>query len=325
MKLFSFLLLSLILHPINGFSQKFPTAHEATETDKAYGKKVASQLSDQYQLDKDSTNKERARRVLDRLVSAADGYSEDWELIVFKAPTVRNAAATKGNYIFIWTGLLNFVKGDSELATIMAHELSHVILGHTQPTPELEYREIFNGILGQAVEIGMMSTGLGGIPGQLAAKAARSLVDGAPTADMLQERELRADEVGLFILAKAGYDPEKSIEFWKRASRSPDFNPETFQFFSSHPGGEERMKNLLKLLPEATIKFKNARKTQNERSTLWIAGPFGATIYDTPEKDKIVKFIKPGSDIEVTELKDGWFVTLSPYAGVVAEEDLEPR
>lgn len=306
-------------------AQKLPSAHEATETDREYGKSVAAQLSDQYRLDTSSDNKERARRILDRLINAAQGIPEDWELIIFKAPTVRNAAATRGNYVFVWTGLLSFVKGDSELSTILAHELAHVLLGHTQISPELEYRSILNGILGQAVEIGMMSTGLGGLPGKLAARAAKNLVDGAPTAEKLQERELRADEVGLILLAKAGYDPEESMRFWRRASLHPDFNPEAFQFFSSHPAGEERLKNLQKLLPEAIEEFKKARRFQDSRSTLWKAGAFGATIYESTEKEKIISFIKPGSDVEVTSLKDGWFSVASPFKGIIAEDDLEPR
>lgn len=72
----------------------------------------------------------RALRVANRLFAANKGIPEvsaiNWKLTVIEADII-NAAAFPSGDLVVFTGLLDFVENDDELAMIMAHEMSHVI------------------------------------------------------------------------------------------------------------------------------------------------------------------------------------------------------
>jgi predicted Zn-dependent protease len=63
-----------------------------------------------------------------------------------------------------------------------------------------------------------------------------------------RSRESEADRIGLTIMAKAGYDPRKAIEFWERFSQAGAKVPE---FLSTHPSGATRIADIQAHLPEA--------------------------------------------------------------------------
>ncbi len=64
-----------------------------------------------------------------------------------------------------------------------------------------------------------------------------------------RKQELEADRIGLVIMALAGYDPRKAVEFWERMSKmSPNSIPE---FLSTHPSHKRRVQEIKKFLPEA--------------------------------------------------------------------------
>jgi len=64
-----------------------------------------------------------------------------------------------------------------------------------------------------------------------------------------RHQESEADEIGLFLMAKAGYDPRQSIEFWKRMEQTKDGAPP--EFLSTHPSDETRIKRIEGWMPEA--------------------------------------------------------------------------
>jgi hypothetical protein len=102
-----------------------------------------------------------------------------------------NAAATRGNYIFVWTGLLKKVQNEGELATVLAHEIGHVLAGHTTPTPEEETRQIMAQGLGIAAREVLAARGYGGLLGQLARAATLE----PPGEDVLQSAFRQVERV----------------------------------------------------------------------------------------------------------------------------------
>ena len=118
-----------------------PTGHVPIQTtlseeDIEYGANVHNQLSQQFKEDSSIENNKRVREIVQRLsdvTGGADG-GYPWHTYVFKDDNFKNAAATRGNYIFVWTGILNTTESNHQLATVLAHEIAHVLADHVTPT-----------------------------------------------------------------------------------------------------------------------------------------------------------------------------------------------
>lgn len=98
-------------------------------------------------------------------------------------------ARADGRRLFISTALAGFAQSDDELAVILGHELAHHVLGHR------EWDDV--GGVGRTQNTGRedVSGGAGG-------------------------KEQQADRVGLYLLARAGYDPAVAAPFWRRFGES---------------------------------------------------------------------------------------------------------
>jgi len=161
------------------------------------------------------------------------------------ANPILNAFAIPGGYIYIFTGLIQEVESESQLAGVIAHELGHVSQRHVASRLEKQSKV---GILTAA---GILSgIFLGAATGSSDAAAAVMLgAQGAGTAAMLQysqadERE--ADHVGLNSMVKAGYNPKgmpetfvlmKKNQWFRSSSQIPSY-------LSTHPGLNERISYL---------------------------------------------------------------------------------
>ena len=64
-------------------------------------------------------------------------------------------------------------------------------------------------------------------------------------------QESEADRIGLILMAKAGYEPEKALEFWERFATGKKDKVQVPQFLSSHPSDATRIQNMRAHLPEA--------------------------------------------------------------------------
>ena len=68
--------------------------------------------------------------------------------------------------------------------------------------------------------------------------------------------EIEADRIGLFYMAKAGYDPRAAVELWKKAAaHKKDYT----SIFASHPASGARARELEKVLPQAIAMYDEAR------------------------------------------------------------------
>lgn len=118
-------------------------------------------------------------------------------------------AFADGRYAIVTTKLLGFLRGDDELAVVLAHELAHNILGHPQ---RLRDQKVPRGALRHF------------------GKNARRI--------WVTEEE--ADRLSVRLLAAAGYDLDAILPFWRRFYANYDFLP---QIFRTHPslGARERI------------------------------------------------------------------------------------
>lgn len=195
---------------------------------KCVAQAVVSHLDDEYRL--------------------ADG--KRWDVKVFENEAA-NAFALPGGHIGVFTGLLKVAKNEHQLAAVMAHEVGHVIAEHGG-------ERVSQALLAQG--------GLAAAGALLQDSKSRPLVLGAlgigTQVGVLmpygRKQESESDIIGLRLMAKAGFDPQQSVELWKNmAAANPGGPP---QFLSTHPAPENRITNLQKHMAEAV-----ALRQQNQR------------------------------------------------------------
>lgn len=172
------------------------------------------------------------------------GYLKDykWEYKLVEDKTV-NAWCMPGGKIVFYTGILPIANGEAGVAAIMGHEVAHALANHGQ----------------QRMSAGMLQQ-LGAVAGNVAIKDQQTLQVfnqaygvGSNVLGMLpfsRSHETEADQIGLILMAIAGYNPDEAAELWKRmAANSGGQAPP--EFLSTHPSNDSRINNLKSLAPQA--------------------------------------------------------------------------
>jgi predicted Zn-dependent protease len=177
-----------------------------------------------------------------RLVSHAGIDGQQFQFFVVDSPVI-NAFALPGGYIGVHTGLLLATATESELAGVLAHEISHVTQRHIS-------RAVFANQRASTLSLAAM---LGAILVGVATGADPGLIQGAigATQGMALEQqisftrsnEMEADRVGLTLLADAGFDPMGMPDFFETMGRSTATLSENKapEFLLTHPVSTDRM------------------------------------------------------------------------------------
>ncbi len=160
----------------------------------------------------------------------------DWEFTVFEDETP-NAFALPGGKVGVHTGLFKVAKNKDQLAAVMAHEVGHVMARHSSERMSTQMATQLGVQLGGAV-VGQEYAGFLGQAATLGVVLPYSRV-----------QESEADEIGLIMMAKAGYDPRAAVALWRNfAAEGGSRQPE---FLSTHPLPETRIKDIEAALPRA--------------------------------------------------------------------------
>jgi predicted Zn-dependent protease len=186
----------------------------------------------------------QVRRVTDRVILASglrDTYR--WEYILLNAPKTINAAAIAGGRIIVYSGILPVAGSDAGLATIIGHEVGHVMAHHT--AERISQDQMVN--LGAAAAGAMGGSLLGAV-----VPAAAQLGYLLPYS---RAHESEADHIGVLLMAKAGYDPRESVFLWQRMNQSGSGRPP--EFLSTHPNPDTRITQLNTWMPQAWRYYEN--------------------------------------------------------------------
>ncbi|MGE5583449.1 MAG: M48 family metallopeptidase [Bacillota bacterium] len=145
-----------------------------------------------------------------------------------------NAFALPGGYVFVNTGLLSYIKNDSELAGVLGHEIAHIDRRHSM---QAIYRSVgFSVILGLLLNKGSDRNE------QLGQLAAISL--SLAQLGYSRDAEYEADRYGVGFMQKAGYNKEDLVNFWQRFLAQNGDTPGALTFLSTHPPTSERIKKI---------------------------------------------------------------------------------
>jgi hypothetical protein len=151
----------------------------------------------------------------------------EYSVLLVQRETVN--AFADGTRIAVTTGMMRLARSDAELALVVGHEIAHNTLEHPD---ELRLRGLLNALV-------TAITGQGELPS-------------ASSFSFPKELEADADYVGLYVLARAGYDIEQAGEFWSRLQNIP--NASAREFSQSHPPTPDRWNSFRQTVQEIRAK-----------------------------------------------------------------------
>lgn len=168
---------------------------------------------------------------------------------------VYNAFATPAGHIFVYTGLLNAMEDEEELAGIMGHEIAHVFLRHISQKIERSKKINMATLAGVAAGVLM---GLGGA-GEAAGAVTMGSMAAGQTAELAysRENEMQADELGVEFLTKAGYSASGLLEILKKIRSKSWFGSDQVPtYLMTHPAVEDRIAFISSWLQTYNERFK---------------------------------------------------------------------
>jgi len=194
------------------------------------GRDVAANLAARYKLDEDPAKLHYLNLIGQAVARRCSRKEIPYHFGILKSSEI-NAMATPGGYIFVTDGLLAFVQDESELAGILAHEISHVtqkhivkaireanVVGAGQDAAAAAGKDVSQYSKLSDFTINLMSNGLS------------------------KDDELEADQLGTVLAAKVGYDPiglRRSVE---RLGQKEAGDASLARFNKTHPAAADRLK-----------------------------------------------------------------------------------
>jgi predicted Zn-dependent protease len=197
------------------------------------GRLVSEKIRQRYGVVQDKAVHRYVSLVGLALVTSGTRATLPWQFIVLDTDGV-NAFAAPGGFVHVTKGALALMKNEAELADVLGHEVIHVTERHTI----------------EALQKGKMKDlGIDVAPGGGLSKLALSKLADAATEAVLagfgRAEELEADDKGLVVANKVGYDPKGLGAFLTRLKeRNAANTTDKRGLFASHPEMDERLQKL---------------------------------------------------------------------------------
>lgn len=176
-----------------------------------------------------------------------------WEFNLVK-DAAANAWCMPGGKVVFYTGILPITKDENGLAVVMGHEIAHAVARHGN--------ERMSQGLAATVGFVALDVALREKPEQTRNLFLAAYGLGATVGVMLpfsRKHESEADQIGLYLMAAAGYDPREAPKFWERMKAlSPSSVPE---FLSTHPSHDTRIKDINEKYMARALKYYSQSKT----------------------------------------------------------------
>ena len=211
----------------------------------ALGKQLAQEVERTSKMIDDPVVTEYVNRVGQNLVRNSDARVP-FTIKVIDSDEV-NAFALPGGFFYVNSGLILRAQEESELAGVMAHEISHLVARHGT-------KQATKGEMMQLATIPLILLGPGGWAGYGIYEALQLAIP-LSYLKFSRDAEREADFLGIQYMYKAGYDPNSYVTFFERIQADEKRRPGTIpKFFSTHPPTPERIadaqKEIARILPE---------------------------------------------------------------------------
>lgn len=201
------------------------------------GDALMRQLRGQAPLINDPVLDEYLQDLGNRLVVNAENVKFPFKFFLINNSEI-NAFAFFGGHIGVHTGLIFNADNESELASVLAHEIAHVTQRHIarkiqaqQKSSPLQLASLLGGIL---VAIANPEAGIAAISATNAAAQQASI-------NYTRSNEIEADRIGIQVLAHSGYDPDAAASFFGKLAERYRMRSTPFPYLLTHPLPQSRI------------------------------------------------------------------------------------
>ncbi|MCL2147455.1 MAG: M48 family metalloprotease, partial [Synergistaceae bacterium] len=250
------LLLFFILFGSGNYA--FAEAISQKEIDKevAAGRKVSEMIDKDFEIISDPARVVRLSSILERLTETLE-INYPWQVKIIRRDEL-NAFCLPGGYIYFFEGLINKLRSDAEIASIMAHEIAHIVGRHAMK------QSARNAKLSVASLILILATGGAAAP-IIAAQMAQLAIMNSYSLEYEQE----ADVEGVKMLISSGYTPSGVVTAMEtllaEEIKTPLYN---YGIYMSHPETRKRVEYLAKYLRDNLIPLKRKESLLALRSSI---------------------------------------------------------
>ena len=214
----------------------------SSDRETALGLSEAEKIKANSTLSTDRALTARVDRIGEKiaLVSGRDDFA--WEFNVIESNEL-NAFCLPGGKVFLYTGILKLTANDDQIATVIGHEVAHALARHGAERMSMQMvsnagADILAGALQVPAEYQGLYSQAYGLGTQVGVLLPYS-----------RKHEEEADQIGVYLMWKAGYNPQEAVRFWEKM-RSMDKGEGTPEFLSTHPSDQSRI-NAIKAFIES--------------------------------------------------------------------------
>ena len=196
--------------------------------EKRFGKELQMWMGLMYKQEKDPKINAYVKGIFERLKPHFKNRGMNFDLRVIRDSTA-NAFVIPGGHVYVFTGLLNMVGSDDELAAVISHELAHA-----------ERRHALKNFRASTAAVAVLSA------------AVKNRKDRATWGNLLgyltlmqfsRQQEDEADDIGQFRMAAAGFNPAAQVTLWEKFLKKHGDTKGLAQYLSTHPPSSKRVEN----------------------------------------------------------------------------------
>jgi predicted Zn-dependent protease len=226
MRLLRVIMLLLLTVAMRGYAADLPDLGDVSQAtlspqeEREIGRQVMHDIRSDPQYYDDAEATDYLNSLGYRLVSNSPVDSQNFHFFLMRADDI-NAFALPGAYIGVNTGTILAAQSESELASVIAHEIGHISQHHM--SRRLAHQK-------QTMIMSLAALALGILAARSNSDLSEAAIAGSQAGAIQSElgfsrsNEREADQVGLQILEKAGFDPRAMVSFFKRLERSNRFS-----------------------------------------------------------------------------------------------------
>jgi predicted Zn-dependent protease len=249
LSVFRKLLALLLIAPLSGIAQNLPDLGDVADAslsesqERVFGKRIMQEVRSDRAYVEDAELNDYINALGNRLVQSADSGPRQFEFFLLKDDSI-NAFALYGGFIGVHTATVTTSQSESELASVLGHEISHVLQRHIARQIAGQKGAAIASLAALAVAI-LAARGNSSSQAPEAALATASALNIQSQLDYTREHESEADRTGLTLLQRAGFDVRGMVSFFERLWRANRHNDSKAPgYLRTHPLTTERIADL---------------------------------------------------------------------------------